>query len=150
MEWFGLAPMRKVLALMLVLAVGFVLGTLSTEGLHAQPQSIKRAVLVKAEKLTGIQGMDGYVMDVTIAPGAQSGWHVHPGHEFTYVLDGEGMLERAGEPPMPLKKGVGFHNDVMVPHNGINTSKTAPLHLAIVYIVQSGKPVATPVPAPAK
>lgn len=150
MERYGRGAMRKILVLMLVLAVGFVLGALSIQGLHAQPPPITRAVLVKSEKLTGIPGMDGYVMDVTIAPGAQSGWHVHPGHEFSYVQDGEGMLEVQGQPSTPLKKGVGFHVDAMVPHNGINSSKTAPLHVAVFYVVESGKPLATPVPAPAK
>ena len=142
--------MRKVMIIILVLIVGFVLGALSTQGLHAKQQPITRAVLVKSEKLTGIPGMDGYVIDVTIAPGAQSGWHVHPGHEFSYIRDGEGTLEVQGQTPTRLKKGVGFHVDAMVPHNGINASKTAPLHIAVIYIVESGKPLATPVPAPAK
>ncbi len=139
--------MRKTLALMLVLAVGIVLGTIGTQALHAQQQAITRAMLVKAEHLKEIPGMDGYVIDVTIAPGAQSGRHVHPGHEFSYVLEGEGILEVEGKPPMPLKKGVGIHIDPMVPHNGINTSKTAPLHVAVVYVLETGKPIATPVPA---
>jgi quercetin dioxygenase-like cupin family protein len=142
--------MRRIPVLMLVLAVGFVLGALATQGLHAQPQGITRAVLVKSEKLTKIPGMDGYVVDVTVGPGAQSGWHIHPGHEFSYVLDGEGMLEVQGQPPTLLKKGVGYHVDAMAPHNGINTSKTSPLHVAVFYVLESGKPLATPVPAPAK
>jgi len=148
MERDGRGPLRKVLIVMLVLTVGFVLGALSTQGRHAQYQPITRAVLVKSEKLTGIPSMDGYVMDVTIAPGAQSGWHLHPGHEFSYVQDGEGTLEVQGQPPMRLKKGVGFHVDAMVPHNGINASKTAPLHVAVIYVVESGKPLATPVARP--
>ncbi len=138
--------MRKTLALMLVLAVGIVLGVVGTQALHAQQSPIKRAVLVKSQALKGIQGMDGYVMDVTIAPGAQSGRHVHPGHEFSYVLDGEGILEVEGRPSLPLKNGVGFHVDPMVVHNGVNSSKTAPLHVAVFYVLETGKPIATPVP----
>jgi quercetin dioxygenase-like cupin family protein len=142
--------MRKILAAILILAAGVVLGALGTRQLHAAQQPITRSVLVKSEKLTLISGMDGYVMDVTIAPGAQSGWHTHPGHEFSYVLDGEGTLEVAGLDPTPLKKGTGFHVDAMVPHNGVNASKTAPLRVAVFYVVQSGKPVTTPAQAPAK
>ena len=113
--------------------------------LHAQQQPITRAVLVRSESLKALPGMDGYVMDVTIAPGAQSGRHVHPGHEFSYVLDGEGILEVEGQPAVTLKKGVGFHVDPMVIHNGINTSMTTPLHVAVVYVLEAGKPIATPV-----
>lgn len=142
--------MRKVLLVSAALATALALGIAGTHRLHAQQQAIKRAVLVKSEKLTGVPGMDGYVMDVTIAPGAQSGWHVHPGHEFSVVQEGEGTLEVAGQAPIPLKKGTGFHVDSMVPHNGVNTSTAAPLRVAVVYVVQSGKPIATPVPAPAK
>lgn len=137
--------MRRMLALMLVLAVGLALGALGPQALHAQQQPITRVMLVKSETLKAIPGMDGYVMDVTIAPGAQSGRHVHPGHEFSYVLDGEGILEVEGQPAVTLKKGVGFHIDPMVVHNGINTSMTAPLHVAVVYVVETGKPIATPV-----
>jgi quercetin dioxygenase-like cupin family protein len=137
--------MRRTLALMLALAVGFVLGALGMQALHAQQQPITRTVLEKSEGLKGVSGMDGYVMDVTIAPGAQSGRHVHPGHEFSYVLDGEGILEVEGRSPLTLKKGVTFHNDPLVIHNGINTSTTTPLHVLVFYVLETGKPIATPV-----
>lgn len=137
--------MHKALGLILVLGVGITLGTLGTQALHAQQQPITRTLLVKSESLKALPGMDGYVMDVTIAPGAQSGRHVHPGHEFSYVLDGEGLLEVEGQPAVALKKGVGIHLDPLVVHNGINTSMTAPLHLAVVYVLETGKPIATPV-----
>jgi quercetin dioxygenase-like cupin family protein len=140
--------MRKILALMLVLALGMILGALSTQTLRAASQPVTRVTLVKAEKLQNLPGMDGYVMYVTIAPGAQSGWHVHPGHELSQILDGEGTLDVSGEPRLAIKKGVGVHINPMVPHNAINTSKTAPLHVAVVYVLESGKPVASPVPAP--
>ena len=136
--------MRKILVLMLALIVGVVLGAFGTQALHAQ-QPITRTVLVKSEGLKGISGMDGYVMDVTIAPGAQSGRHVHPGHEFSYVLDGEGILEVDGQPPLTLKKGVTFHNEPMVVHNGVNSSMTTPLHVLVFYVLETGKPIATPV-----
>lgn len=137
--------MRKTLVLMLALAVGVVFGALGMQALHAQQQPITRTVLEKSQGLKGISGMDGYVMDVILAPGAQSGRHFHPGHEFGYILDGEGILEAEGRPPVTLKKGVTIHNDPMVIHNGINTSRTAPLHLVVFYVLETGKPIATPV-----
>jgi quercetin dioxygenase-like cupin family protein len=150
MERRGLKPTR-ILALVLVLVVGLVLGTLSTQGLRAQQPQLTRTVLLKAEKLTGIPGMEAYVMDVTIAPGGQTGWHMHPGHEFGAVLEGEegGTLEVQGQPTTVFKKGMAYHVDPMVPHNGTNNSKTAPVRLSVFFLVESGKPLQTSVPAPA-
>jgi quercetin dioxygenase-like cupin family protein len=163
MEGWGLGPVPKIVVIMLVPAVGLVLGALGTQGALGADQDdgggtvlqaqspMTRAVLMKSEKLTGIPGMDAYVMDVTVAPGAQTGWHVHPGHEFGYILDGEGgTLEVQGQPTAQLKNGMAYHVDAMVPHNGTNTSKTVPARYVVLFVVESGKPVQTSVPAPAQ
>lgn len=134
--------MRKAMPMMLILALGIMFGW-SGNRLNAQQDPIKRSVLLKTE-MAGVQGMDGYVVDVEIAPGAQSGRHYHPGHEFGYVLDGEGVVELDGSPPIPLKKGVSTHIDPKVVHNGRNTG-TAPLKLVVFYVLERGQPIAIPV-----
>ena len=132
--------MRTSLILVLVLAVGIAMGAVGNQALHAQPASIKRTVLFKSE-MTGVQGRDGYVMSVELAPLAQSGKHYHPGHEFNYVLEGEGVLEAEGEHPLPLKKGVSAHIEPRVVHNVKNTS-AAPLRVVVFYVLERGQPVA--------
>jgi quercetin dioxygenase-like cupin family protein len=104
---------------------------------------------MKSEHLTGIPGMDAYVLDVTAAPGAQTGWHVHPGHEYGVILDGEATLEVKGQPPMQLKKGMAYHVDAMVPHNGRN-GEAAPTHYVVFFVVGAGEPLQTSVPAAAR
>ena len=134
--------MRKAIPMVLIIALGIMVGGSGTK-LNARQASIKRSVLLKTE-MAGVQGMDGYIVDVEIAPGAQSGRHYHPGHEFGYVLDGEGVLELDGSPPVPLKKGVSTHIDPKVVHNGKNTG-TTPLKLVVFYVLERGQPIAIPV-----
>jgi len=37
--------------------------------------------------------------------GGSSGWHVHPGAEIAYLIEGEMTLERAGQPTRTLRAG---------------------------------------------
>ncbi len=145
MERVVCPPCGQSAARMLALAVGLILGGLGTQALHAASEPTTHVTLVKAETLKNLPGMDGYVIEATAAPGAQSGWHVHPGHELAYVLEGEGILEVKGQSPLRLKKGVGFHIDPMVPHNAINTGTAAPLRVVAVFVVESGNSIWIPV-----
>ena len=48
-------------------------------------------VLLKVENLTGCPSMDGYITVIEIPQGLTTGMHTHPGHEFGYWLEGEGV-----------------------------------------------------------
>jgi quercetin dioxygenase-like cupin family protein len=80
-----------------------------------------------------------------IPAGVASGKHTHPGEEIAYVLEGTVVLELDGKPAMTLKAGQG----VLIPagsvHNAKNDGKATARVLA-TYIVEKGKPLATPVP----
>ena len=135
--------MAKKIALGLVLAV--LVGVVAIQAQAPAPSAIKRNVLVKAD-MPAMGPMDGYVVEVEIAPGGQSGRHYHPGHEFGYVLSGEETLEIDGKPPAIVKAGMPVHIDPGVIHNGKNNSATQPLKLVVVYVLEQGKPVAIPAP----
>ena len=79
-----------------------------------------------------------------IAAGAESGRHTHPGEEFGYVLEGTLSIELQGKPAMMKKAGEGFIIPAGTVHNAKNTSKAVTKVLA-TYIIEKGKPVATPV-----
>lgn len=79
-----------------------------------------------------------------IQPGAESGRHTHPGEEFGYVLEGTLTLELQGKPAATKKAGEGFIIPAGTVHNARNTSKAVAKVLA-TYIIEKGKPVATPV-----
>lgn len=77
-----------------------------------------------------------------------SGWHVHPGVETAYLLSGTMSLEIAEQPRMVLRAGDTFTVPRGVAHNGVNLGKV-PARLVIIYVVDKGAPVRTPVNPPA-
>jgi quercetin dioxygenase-like cupin family protein len=78
-------------------------------------------------------------------PGGEVGKHTHPGEEVSYVLEGTLHLEVAGQPAKTLKAGEAFSIPAGVVHSAKNVDKGTTKVLA-TYIVEIGKPVATPVP----
>jgi len=77
------------------------------------------------------------------APGVAAGKHTHPGEELGYVLEGTLQLEVAGQPPRTLNAGESFFIPAGVVHDGKNTGG-GPAKVLATYIVEKGKPVASP------
>ncbi|HEY0234660.1 MAG TPA: cupin domain-containing protein [Afipia sp.] len=103
-------------------------------------------------KRTPLQDVDypaGYhlvTVIAEIAAGTESaGRHTHPGVDASYVLDGEGTLIVEGKPDQPLKPGDSIQIPAGVPHD-IKVNPGKPLKLLGIYIVEKGKPVASPAP----
>jgi len=92
-----------------------------------------------------VPGREAVLANIEIAPGATSGRHTHPGDEISYVTEGEGELLVEGKPTQKLKPGEGLIVPGGVKHEARNTG-TAPLKLVGVYVVEKGKPLATPAP----
>jgi quercetin dioxygenase-like cupin family protein len=120
------------------------LGTLVIAGaLLAQNPGIKRTVLLKKD--LSVPGHEVVMARVEIAPGTFAGRHTHPGEEISYVLDGQAEILIEGQPPLKVKSGDSF----MVPdgarHDAHNTGST-PFRLVGLYVVEKGKPLATPAP----
>jgi len=139
--------MTKKILLGMVLAV--LLGVVVIQAQAPPPSGIKRNILVK-DDVAPMPAMTAYVVETELPPGAASGWHVHAGHDFDYVRSGEAIVEIEGKPAQTLKPGMGIHIEPNVPHNVHNDSKTEPFRISTVYLIEQGKPIATPVPAPAK
>ncbi len=134
--------MRKTVVVALVLLVGFVFGMIGDRALNAQQASVKRTVLLKHD-IAGYASREGVVVEAEIGLASQSGWHHHPGEEYSYIMEGEGMLQIQGQQPLALKPGVVGHIDDAVPHNAENTGAT-PLRILVFYVVDKGKPLAIP------
>jgi quercetin dioxygenase-like cupin family protein len=88
-------------------------------------------------------GYESILMDVVIDPGAAVARHTHPGIESTYVMEGEIELPVQGQPTKVVKTGEGFQIPPNTPHAGGKASDTK-THLMITYIVEKGKPLASP------
>lgn len=135
---------RSALMLGVTFAVGLAVGAIGTRILNAQQEPFKRTVLLKSD-LTGLEGKESVVVLVELAPGASSGKHYHPGHEVNYVLEGTGVLEVEGTPPIMLKPGVTNHFQPKQAHNVTNSGATDPLKLVAFFIAEKGQPLAAPV-----
>jgi quercetin dioxygenase-like cupin family protein len=80
------------------------------------------------------------------APGAASGWHVHPGTEIAYVVSGEMELQLADKVES-LGPGDSFTAPRGVAHNGLSTGKV-PAQIVITLVLDKGAQARQPVPAP--
>jgi len=135
---------RTAVFLGVTLAVGIAVGAIGARVLSATQGPVTRTVLLETD-LVGIEGKKGFVVLAEIAPGAATGKHTHPAHEFAYVLEGDGTLEVEGRPPVSLKPGVAIHQPPGQVHNGRNIGATSALKILAVYIVEKDQPHTAPV-----
>ena len=114
-----------------------------TSALVAQNPAVKRTVVKTGD--VSVPGREAVIANVEIAPGGSAGRHTHPGDEISYVVAGEGEILMEGKPPLKIKAGDGFVVPGGTKHDAHNTG-TQPLKLIAVYVVEKGKPLATPAP----
>jgi quercetin dioxygenase-like cupin family protein len=113
----------------------------------AQAPALTRTIVTKAD--VSVPGREAVIAKVEVAPGGVAGWHTHPGDEISYVAEGEATLMVAGQPNRKVAAGEGFVIPAGVVHNARNDS-AAPTKLVGVYVVEKGKPLASPASAPAQ
>jgi quercetin dioxygenase-like cupin family protein len=111
-------------------------------GLVAQAPTFKRTLVQQVD--LSVPGREAVTAVAEFQPGAVAGAHTHPGEEIGYVLEGTVLIERAGKPPVTLNAGQGFLIDAGSVHNATNKGSGVAKILA-TYIVEKGKPLATPV-----
>jgi quercetin dioxygenase-like cupin family protein len=105
--------------------------------------ALKRELVTRAD--VSVPGREAVVARVEVAPGGKAGRHTHPGDEISYVLEGETMLLIDGQPPRRVKAGESFVIPAGVVHDAHNDSDK-PVKLVGVYVVEKGKPLASPAP----
>ena len=127
--------------LLLAAAAGSLV--LAAGALYAQASGLTRTLVGKAD--VSVPGREAVVARVEVAPGARAGRHTHPGDEISYVLEGESELLVDGQPPRIVKAGESFVIPAGVVHDAHNAG-TAPTKLVGVYVVEKGKPLASPAP----
>ncbi len=127
------------------LAAGAVL--LAFSGLIvAQAPGLTRTLVTKAD--VSVPNREAVIARVEVAPGGVAGWHTHPGDEISYISEGEATLMIAGQPNRKVGAGEGFVIPAGVVHNARNDGAVA-VKLVGIYVVEKGKPLATPASAPA-
>jgi quercetin dioxygenase-like cupin family protein len=109
---------------------------------QAQQPGIKRTILQKND---AGENREVVMAVAEIAAGGSSGRHSHPGVETGYVLEGSSMVSIDGEAPKQFKPGDSY----FIPAGKIHDAKSEggkPAKVLAIYVVEKGKPLATPAP----
>jgi quercetin dioxygenase-like cupin family protein len=134
-----LASSNKLAAALCALGLATALPALAQK--TAAPSALKRTEVYRAD--VAAQGHEAVVVKAELAAGGHAGRHTHPGDEISYVSDGDATLLVDGEPPRKLKAGEAFVVKAGKVHD-LRNDGSAPAHLLGVYVVEKGKPLATP------
>jgi quercetin dioxygenase-like cupin family protein len=126
-------------------ALAAVLACVAAVGVSAQGSGLTRTVLNKAD--VSVPGREAVVVRIDIAPDGRAGRHTHPGDEISYVQEGQFELLVDGQPPRVYKAGESFVVPAGTVHDAHNIGD-APTRLIGVYVVEKGKPLASPAPTP--
>lgn len=86
-------------------------------------------------------------MAVTIAPGAETGWHSHPAPVYAYVISGSLTVNIDGKLFRNFNAGDVIVEVVNVRHNGVNKG-SVPVELIVFYTGANGAPNVIAAPAP--
>lgn len=135
--------MAKRSSTIVALTVAVLVGT--TTVIFAQNPGLTRTIVTKGD--VSVPDREAVIARVEVAPGGVAGWHTHPGDEISYVSEGEATLMIAGQPPRKVAAGEGFVIPAGVVHNAKNDGATS-VKLVGVYVVEKGKPLASPAPEP--
>jgi quercetin dioxygenase-like cupin family protein len=131
---------RRFAACAICAAVGLV--ATGVEAGAQNPGGLTRTILRRTDfpgdKYATIQVL------VDIDPNFQVPRHTHPGVEAATVLEGGGELFVRGQPDRKLGAGDAFQVPAETPH-GVRNGP-ARTRLAVVYVVEKDKPLASPAP----
>lgn len=130
-----------------IIALVFAAAVISAAPAFAQQASaplasapIKRIPLQKSDVPgTNMEAITGIA---EIAPNVSIGRHSHFGTETGYVLEGETTLLVDRQPPKIMKAGDSY----TIPAGAIHDAKSGatPVRIIATYIIEKGKPLATP------
>ena len=127
-----------------VLAIACVTVPVIAVSAIAQQPAFKRTVLRSIDYPAGYTTV---TVIVEIAPGACTGRHTHPGIDSGYVMQGDFVLKIDGKPEQTLKAGDTYETSPQIPHDACSVSGNK---LIDTFVVEKGKPLASPRPDPAQ
>ena len=123
-----------------VLLIATATTTLLISTALAQQSGLKRTVIRTIEYPPGYSTV---TVVVEIAPGTCTGRHTHPGLDSGYVLEGDLVLKIDGKPDQSAKAGGSYE----VPPGAVHDAcTTAGLKVIDAFVIEKGKPLASPAP----
>jgi quercetin dioxygenase-like cupin family protein len=131
-----LSVQRGFLIVALVLSAGAIAD-------DAKPQP-ERKVLERHDQ-SGVPGKEVVIGTASLPAGTAIGFHEHPGDEVGYIIKGSVIWKVRGQPDKTLKAGDSFFNPRGSVHSVVSADSGDSLVIS-TWIVDKGKPMATPVP----
>lgn len=148
--WHRMGP----IALTLMLAAGAPLSALAQAQASGPaptatpaPGFASRQVLVAP--ITGVEGKQVVLVSVSLAAGATSPAHMHPGDCYGSVLEGTIELRLQGQEPRRYSAGESYATLGNVPHQFTNVGE-GPVRLLNTLVVDKGRPATQPASAPSR
>ena len=129
--------MKKLLIGFIML--GFVTSTTAQQAPKVSPV-VKATATASGQKLQYPQTDKPEIESVLIeiAPGGESGRHMHPVPTYVYVVEGTLTVEMDDGSPREYATGSGFLESVNTWHNGKNLGQ-APVKVLVVFVSEEGK-----------
>jgi hypothetical protein len=121
--------------------VAIVLTAVGVLPASAQQSGITRVPVQTADFPAGYQTVSAIVQ---IGPMSCAGRHNHPGVEIGYMMEGELLMKIEGKPDQVYKVGDSYQLPEGLAHDPCNATGN-PNKLLVVYVVEKGKPLASPV-----
>ena len=109
----------------------------------AQSTGVTAKPLIRTT-LSGDDSKETVMLAVEFAPGGTTGRHIHPGDEYTFVIQGTLELTAEGRETRRVTAGDVYHNPRGLIHQARNVGETAAT-VHITFIVDKGKPITEPV-----
>jgi quercetin dioxygenase-like cupin family protein len=132
---------RRLFASCAICAAGGLVASAVTAGAQSASNGITRTILQRTDGPA-----DGYVTilaRIDIDAGVTIPWHIHPGVESAYFLQGGATLSVKGQPDRRVKGGDGAVIPASTPHKLQNGD--AVTQVVSTYVVEKDKPLLTPV-----
>ncbi len=103
---------------------------------------IKRTILQRAD-VPGTN-LELIYASLEVSAGFRAGRHNHPGVVIAQIVDGSFWLQVDGQPEQVFQAGESLTLPDRIVHNEGSTDK--PVKLNVVYVLEKGKPLASPAP----
>lgn len=116
---------------------------LASPTVYAQATGVIAKPLLRTT-LSGDDSKEAIMLAVEFAPGGTTGLHIHPGDEYTFVLQGTLELTAEGRETRRVTAGDVYHNPRGLVHQARNVGDI-PALLKITFIIDKGKPITEPV-----
>ena len=128
---------------LLLFSLAGVLIALASPTASAQSTGVTAKQLIRTT-LSGDDTKESIMLAVEFAPGGTTGRHIHPGDEYTFVLQGTLELTAEGRETRRVSAGDVYHNPRGLIHQARNVGDI-PALVNITFILDKGKPISEPV-----